>query len=476
MQTSSRPVSCALAFLLGALALLVFATTATAAPFEIEGVIKEVRTIATKEPYRFDDKPVVAVVIVGHRYGKDFDYQYMVVEGETVLEGIAFPELKTGRYVRIKARAEPPGMVGKPINEIRASRYGLCNFSLHVDTVATPRNLTAIITEVKTFAPGEIVLSVRPADSATTSPYRDFKYLVLEGKTTLHGGTLADLKVGATIDLAEASINVPVPQSKDHGKLHGADLFAPVVTLASSTSAISAPAPSALAAAAETVTDIDGNIYTTVKIGDQVWTVENLKTTRFNDGSPISEVSDSNAWKELNTPALCHYENKPEHSKSYGPLYNWYAASSPKIAPPGWRVPTIAEQLALRDYLITHGFNYDGTKEGNKVAKALSTTTEWPYRKLDAYGKPAPDLIGMVGNDPATNNRSGFSARPTGCRWSDGSFHVGDTSVYWWSVTPHEGDHGRHTSLHTWFASFGDNHHHKRTGFSIRLIRDTSAL
>ena len=228
MQTSARPASSARALHLGALALLVFATTALAAPFEIEGNIKEVRTIATKEPYRFDEKPVIALHLVGKRFGKDFDYQYMIVQGETNLDGITFADLQPGRYVRIKARAEPPGMVGKPINEIRASRYGLCNFSLHVDTVATPRKLTATITEVKTFAPGEIVLTVRPEAPADTT--RTYQYLVAEGKTSLGGGVLSDLKPSSRIEIADADINVPVPAEKDHGKLHGADLYAATVT------------------------------------------------------------------------------------------------------------------------------------------------------------------------------------------------------------------------------------------------------
>jgi uncharacterized protein (TIGR02145 family) len=237
-----------------------------------------------------------------------------------------------------------------------------------------------------------------------------------------------------------------------------------------------APSAATAPAAAETVTDIDGNVYSTVRIGTQVWTTENFRATRFNDGTPIPELASADAWKTTDAPALCHYRNDPAHSKIHGPLYNWYAASSPKIAPPGWRVPTRDEQLALRAYLIAQGYNHDGTTEGNKVAKSMATPSGWPYRELDAYGKAVPDLVGMIGNNPATNNRSGYSARPTGCRWSDGSFHAGETSVYWWSTTPHEGgDHGWHTSLHTWFSSFGDNHHHKRTGFSMRLIRDTPA-
>jgi len=225
----------------------------------------------------------------------------------------------------------------------------------------------------------------------------------------------------------------------------------------------------------ETVKDADGNIYHTVKIGNQVWTVENLRTTKFNDGTPIPYVKDNEDWKKLNSPAYCAYDNDPENGKKYGMLYNWYAACSDKIAPKGWRVPTRDEQLVLRDYLIVNGYNYDGTTDGNKVAKSMASKTGWTYKTLDFYGKQVPDTIGMVGNKPQTNNKSGFSAVPTGSRWSDysdGGFHSKETSVYWWSVTPYSETHAYHTSIHTFFANYGDNKHPKRNGFCIRLIRD----
>jgi uncharacterized protein (TIGR02145 family) len=241
--------------------------------------------------------------------------------------------------------------------------------------------------------------------------------------------------------------------------------------LAAQTSAPNRPATSA-----KTVRDADGNIYHTVKIGDQVWTVENLRTTKFNDGSPIPQITDKQQWKAATGPAFCYFDNKPENVEPSGLLYNWFAASSPKIAPKGWRVPTREEQLALRDYLISNGFNYDGTKEGNKIAKAMSVTTGWPYKTSDEFNKPVPDLIGMVGNQPESNNRTGYSAKPAGSRWAgwgDGAFHSRQTSVYWWSVTPHSEGDAYHTSIHTWFAKYGDNHHTKTFGFSIRLIQDT---
>jgi uncharacterized protein len=215
------------------------------------------------------------------------------------------------------------------------------------------------------------------------------------------------------------------------------------------------------ATSSETVTDADGNIYNTVRIGSQVWTVENLRTTKFNDGTPIPNVTGAEAWKGLSTPGFCYYENKPEYGEKYGALYNWWAASSNKIAPKGWKVPTHEEQMVLRDCLIAIGDNFDGTKEGNKVAKSMTASTDW-----------GPDSIpGNAGNDLTTNNRSGFTALPTGSRWNDGSFHAMGQSVYWWSTTKGDGEGSHMSSIHSRFAKYGNNQHHDRSGFCIRLLR-----
>jgi uncharacterized protein (TIGR02145 family) len=245
--------------------------------------------------------------------------------------------------------------------------------------------------------------------------------------------------------------------------------FFNAITLEIATESAIPPAPAAFA---ETMEDVDGNIYHTVKIGNQVWTVENLRTTRFNDGTPIPHVTGDAEWKELTAPGFCYYENDAEYGKKYGALYNWYAASSDKIAPKGWRVPTHEEQIALRDYLIANGYNHDGTTEENKVAKSMAAKTDWIYKPTNEGNDLVPD-IGTVGKSPETNNRSGFSALPAGSRWNDGSFHAIGTSAYWWSTTPDSAPLKAHmSSVHTWFAKFGNNQHHKRSGFSIRLIRD----
>jgi len=227
MQSDKTTIRKCIILIFGMLFMLAAASNITAAPFEIEGYIKQVRTIETKPPYTFNGKQVVSIYIVGHRFGKDFDYQFMVVKDSTQLEGISFSDLVTGKYVRVKGRAEPPAMVGKPIQEIRESRYGCCNYALHIDTIATPKNISALITRTESFGPGEIVVTVRDDKPGK----REFKYLVAEGKTTIRNGGFSDIKVSAKIDISNAGINVPVPQEVDHGKLYGADLFATSVAI-----------------------------------------------------------------------------------------------------------------------------------------------------------------------------------------------------------------------------------------------------
>src|ERR1700693_2818813 len=89
-----------------------------------------------------------------------------------------------------------------------------------------------------------------------------------------------------------------------------------------------------------TITDIDGNIYHTIGIGTQIWMVENLKTTKFNDGSAIPLVTDELSWRDLTTPGYCWYNNDFTSNSIYGALYNCKAVSTGKLAPSGWHIPT----------------------------------------------------------------------------------------------------------------------------------------
>jgi uncharacterized protein (TIGR02145 family) len=153
------------------------------------------------------------------------------------------------------------------------------------------------------------------------------------------------------------------------------------------------------------VMDIDGNIYTTVTIGTQTWLVENLKTTRFNDGSAIPLVSDLTTWNSTTTPAYCwcNYDSVT-YKNLYGALYNWYAVNTGKLAPIGWRVPSDLDW----DTLIT--LLGGATVAGGKLKEA----------GIAHWASP---------NTGATNE-SGFSALPGG--FSGGQ--IGTWGV-WWSST-----------------------------------------
>jgi uncharacterized protein (TIGR02145 family) len=216
---------------------------------------------------------------------------------------------------------------------------------------------------------------------------------------------------------------------------------------------------------AETVTDIDGNVYTTVKIGRQVWTVENLKTANYNDNTAIPLVKDKDEWGKCelsNKAAYCWYNNNIAYKEKYGALYNWYAVNTGKLAPKGWHVPTDAEWDELQEYLIANGYNWDGTTEDNNIAKAMAAKTDWL----------ADDYEGTIGNDLSKNNRSGFSALPGGCRYPIGFFDNQGEIVYWWSTMEYGSSDAYDRELNYNYSALTKLDYHKNSGFSVRLVRD----
>ncbi len=129
-----------------------------------------------------------------------------------------------------------------------------------------------------------------------------------------------------------------------------------------------------------TVKDADENVYNTVKIGNQVWMQENLKTTKFNDGTPITQYKHPMHWLNLNEPqALYTWAGTSNTSKLYpGPLpkdyygaaYNHFAIESGKLAPIGWRIPTEQDFLTLKNHLTNNG-------HAGKEATALKSNFGW---------------------------------------------------------------------------------------------------
>ena len=218
--------------------------------------------------------------------------------------------------------------------------------------------------------------------------------------------------------------------------------------------------------AGTTVTDIDGNIYNTVTIGTQVWMKENLKTTKYKDGTSIPLVTDGTAWSNLSTPGYCWYNNDAATYKTdYGALYNWHTVNTGNLCPTGWHAPTDTEWTTLENYLIANGYNYDGTTTGNKIAKSLASTTLWT----------SSSNTGSVGNTdyPAIRNATGFTALPGGYRYYTGSFDDIGNYGHWWSST-------EYSSTKAWyrFVSYDYSYVYscysmtKNCGFSVRCARD----
>ena len=210
------------------------------------------------------------------------------------------------------------------------------------------------------------------------------------------------------------------------------------------------------------MTDADGNSYHTVTIGTQTWMTENLRTTKYNDGSAITLVTDSVSWAKLATPAYCWYNNDEIANKNaYGALYNWYAVETNKLCPAGWHVPTNEEWTVLEDYLTSGGYGYEGS--GNDIAKSIAAASGWL----------ASDTAGNVGNDQATNNRSGFSASQGGYRFSYGTFLYMGSYGKWWSSTESSNNSAFIRFIYSESGIVNSYANQKRNGFSVRCLQDS---
>jgi uncharacterized protein (TIGR02145 family) len=225
-----------------------------------------------------------------------------------------------------------------------------------------------------------------------------------------------------------------------------------------------------IVASAGTVTDIDGNAYQTVKIGTQVWMAENLRVTKYNDGTAIPLDTSKATWSNAETPKYCFYKNTTatDNNKKYGALYNWYvvrSANPKKIACAGWHVPSDAEWDTLQNCLIAKGYKWDGTIRGNKIAKSLTAKTEWSTTAT----------MGTIGCDLTKNNTSGFSAFPGGYRDYNGSFGHQGYYGFWWSATAGDESSAYGRFLYCDSDSLdrdiyrGDG---RSCGFSVRLLKN----
>jgi uncharacterized protein (TIGR02145 family) len=197
----------------------------------------------------------------------------------------------------------------------------------------------------------------------------------------------------------------------------------------------------------DTIKDIDGNVYHIVKIGTQVWMIENLKTTTFNDGTSVPQVTDNSEWGNLSFSGFCWYDNDSiSYKNTYGALYNWNAVNSGKLAPIGWHIASDDDWTTLTTYL-----GGDSVAGGKLKEKG---TSHW-----------------AVPNSGATNE-SGFTGIPAGYRNMDGEFAEIGQSLNLWSSTHATTDNDYFRGIGYNTKSVSRNAYNKKYGFSVRCVRD----
>jgi len=194
------------------------------------------------------------------------------------------------------------------------------------------------------------------------------------------------------------------------------------------------------------MTDQDGNVYKTITIGTQTWMAENLRTTKYNDGTSIPNVTGWREWEHLSTGAYCNFNNttRTDTIATFGRLYNWHAVNTGKLAPKSWHVPTNVEWTTLTTYLVE-------SVASGKLKE--SGTSHWTNLDITA------------------TNESGFTALPIPGRNNLGLFGYIGVDAYWWCTTEYAFNSAwvMCISPFNYVYKSGSN---MSSGLSVRCIRD----
>jgi uncharacterized protein (TIGR02145 family) len=209
------------------------------------------------------------------------------------------------------------------------------------------------------------------------------------------------------------------------------------------------------------VQDVEGNVYNTIKIGyengGQVWMTENLRTTKYNDGTAIPLVTDETDWLNLTTPGYCYYNNDPEgYSVPYGALYNYYVVadtSSLNVCPEGWHVPTDAEWTTLSTYLGGESV------AGGKMKE--TGTFYWTYWDEGSGATNETDFSGLPGGVRSDLGGSDFAAIGTlGEWWSSTEAEIPGFEIAYLRRL----SYADYSLMQSWVV--------KTAGLSVRCLRD----
>jgi uncharacterized protein (TIGR02145 family) len=274
--------------------------------------------------------------------------------------------------------------------------------------------------------------------------YEGVEYLFYTGDTIIT--VLAGIDASYAIDLEWVG---------PFGALRG-DLIIEVTIGASGTISMNGNFP----IPADVLMDIDGNLYKTILIGEQIWMAENLKVTHYRDGTAITNVTQANAWDVLTTGAFCIYNNNASNEVDIlGALYNGYAVKdSRNIAPAGWHVPTDDEWKELEMALGMSQSEADknegrGTNEGSKLGG-----------RADLWGD------GVLENNPDFGS-SGFIALPSGYRYSGNDQTIG-THSYFWSTTEYDSNILWLRRLQNTYTEISRVYDYMERGLAVRCVKD----
>lgn len=199
----------------------------------------------------------------------------------------------------------------------------------------------------------------------------------------------------------------------------------------------------------EGLEDFDGNTYSVVQIGSQIWMSENLETTSYKDGTAIPEVTENSAWSALTTGGYCwHDNNKGINIGIFGALYNWYAVDTGNLCPTEWHVPSDGDWNILSNYL-----------GGNTVAGGKMKGTGVQF-----WSPP---------NTGATNE-SAFNALPNGVRVAGGDYSIIGFNADWWSSTEKDAltAYPRDLQADNAALNLELNGSPKEFGFAVRCVKD----
>lgn len=207
------------------------------------------------------------------------------------------------------------------------------------------------------------------------------------------------------------------------------------------------------------VKDIDGNEYPIVKIGDQLWFGDNLRTTRYVNGDPIPLITNDSEWSKLNQGAWCWYDNNSNHDVKYGKLYNWYAVTDSRgLCPEGWHVPTDEEWYEMENYVDPRIYDPEAINwRGSDGATKLKAVTGF--------------YAGSSRGDRGSADEFGFSARMGGYRHIYGLYLNFEGSGLWWTSTQFIDHYALYRMMYFDLSQIRRLVDSKRYGFSVRCMK-----